>query len=1028
MQSESPSTFGIILNKNLIGLLHSNVLSIASIALFFTIILFSPKAYSQNETFEFEEISVFLLIQNVGGFEMPVYIRDEEIYIPVSELFNALKVNKRAGDFNDTIKGFYLTENNLYEINRSKQEIKVGDKTFKLSQDEIINTDSYGIALKLSAYEKAFELKCKFYFNSLTIELKTNLELPIVKEMRLEQMRKNINKLMGQTKVDTTLKRKYHLIRGGMLDWAVYSTQTLGKDNETRGLLAIGTEFLGGETNIQLNFSDKEKFNENQQQYKWRWVNNNTKIVKQITAGKITQRSIASIYSPTIGFTLTNTPSTFRRSFGSYTINDYTEPGWQVELYINNVIVDYVTADASGFFTFNIPLVYGASNVLLKFYGPWGEERQKEQTINVPYYFLPKGSIEYNIGGGIVQDKEHSQFGRAEIGYGVNKNLTVGAGYEHLSSIKSGAGIPFVYGAATFLSNFILSSEFAYNVRSKSLLSFRLPSNLSIDLDYTKYAKEQKAISFNYLEERRLGISIPININKFKAYSRLAFRQNVLKETTYSTAEASLSTFVKGFSTNITGYANWLSEGNPYIYSNIAFGYRFFRTLSVRPQMQYDFTNHQLINIKVELENSFSQNLHMAFTWDDNVRYGSSSFDFSIRYNFAFAQTSANTRISKNFSQLGQSARGSIALGTGNRRIHISDRSMTGKAGLTIVPYLDVNNNNKKDSNEPMVSGLNMGINGGRILAETKDSIIRITELEPFAAYLLEFSDTQFENIAWQLKDKTISVMIDPNQFKLVEIPIKVLGEINGYVFIQSGKKFKGQGRILVNIFNEQHKLVHKCLTEPDGYYSFIGLAPGAYYACIDSTQLGWISCSSSPEKFEFEILPTETGDIIDNIEFKLKSTKTEAIIEATPTELKPVDPVQNNEIKKTLQPEKDSNLIKNDSIKSSTLPKNNIKKTEIKLEQPPAVSKNINAPKANIENSNYTFFLQLGAYKKESNANTLVTELRIKYNDDWKTIEEDGLYKVRLDGLKSVVEAKQKVKIMKLKSGTYYIGKRLIE
>ena len=63
-----------------------------------------------------------------------------------------------------------------------------------------------------------------------------------------------------------------------------------------------------------------------------------------------------------------------------------------VELYVNNVLVDYVKADASGFFTLQVPLVYGNSFIKLKFYGPWGEERYKEQTLTIPLISCQPGS------------------------------------------------------------------------------------------------------------------------------------------------------------------------------------------------------------------------------------------------------------------------------------------------------------------------------------------------------------------------------------------------------------------------------------------------------------------------------------------------------------------------------------------------------------------------------------------------------------------------------------------------------------
>ena len=58
-------------------------------------------------------------------------------------------------------------------------------------------------------------------------------------------------------------------------------------------------------------------------------------------------------------------------------MSDRTEPDWIVELYVNNVLVDYTTADASGFYTFQVPLVYGNTIVKLKFYRALG--RRKNQ-------------------------------------------------------------------------------------------------------------------------------------------------------------------------------------------------------------------------------------------------------------------------------------------------------------------------------------------------------------------------------------------------------------------------------------------------------------------------------------------------------------------------------------------------------------------------------------------------------------------------------------------------------------------------
>ncbi|MEI6060781.1 MAG: SPOR domain-containing protein [Bacteroidota bacterium] len=841
-----------------------------AMSLLLILLVFPESSKAQVSATDYEEIPVYLLVEGIGGYEVTAIYKNNEIYLPCEEIFKCLKINCEISTSNDSIRGIFLTENNPYFINLAGHSVFVDGKLNMLGENELLYTETYGIALKLDQYGKLFGLVCKFNFNSLTIELKSSHELPVLKELRLEQMRKNISRLRGEISVDTTYLRRYHLLRGNMADWALYSTQTSNGATETRAMLGLGTEFLGGETNIELNYSSKTNFDQRQQQYRWRWANNSTKAVKQVTLGKISSRSIASIYSPLIGLVITNTPTTYRRSFGTFTMTDFTEPGWTVELYINNVIIDFTTADASGFFKFDIPLVYGSSNVLVKFYGPWGEERQKEQTINVPFNFLPKHEFEYTIASAMVQDTSHSLFTHGEANFGISRHFTVGGGVEYLSSIRSAPSIPFVNGSAQLFNNFLINGEYAYGVRSKALISYSLPSSLVVDIDYTKYAHEQKAITFNYLEERKIRISLPISFRSLKAYSRLSYTQNILKETTYSTAEATLSTFYKGMSANFTGNANWLGNYDTYIYGNLALGFRLFKTISFRPQAQYDFSNKNLVFTKAEIENNFSPRCNLSLIWENNLRSGFNSVELTFRYDLSFAQISLNTRVSDKYFSTGQSARGSFAFGSGNGRVIADRRSQVGRAGLTIIPFLDINNNNHRDDNEPITKGMNIRMNGGRILPSSGDSIIRILDLEPFASYMLEFSDTQFDNIAWQIPDKAISILMDPNQFKLLEVPIKVMAEINGTVYIKTGSRLKPQGRIVINIFTAEGKMVTKVQSESDGYFTFIGLGPGSYYAEIDSMQLSRLKAIPHPASYDFKIQPTINGDIIDNIEFQL--------------------------------------------------------------------------------------------------------------------------------------------------------------
>jgi len=230
-----------------------------------------------------------------------------------------------------------------------------------------------------SLFAEAFGIKLTFNFRTLTLILKSDFELPIIKEMHIKNMRNNISKQSGDVKADTIVKRNYHLLKFGTLDWAISSSlagssSQVGSSSQSgSGLnnnigLGLGTEFLRGEANASLNYSTQNQFDARQLQYLWSWVDNDKKFIKQAQLGRISCQTISSINAPIIGAVIRNSPTTVRKATGSYSICDFTEPNWTVELYINNALVDYTTADASGLYGFSVPIIYGYNSLKLKFY------------------------------------------------------------------------------------------------------------------------------------------------------------------------------------------------------------------------------------------------------------------------------------------------------------------------------------------------------------------------------------------------------------------------------------------------------------------------------------------------------------------------------------------------------------------------------------------------------------------------------------------------------------------------------------
>ncbi|HRZ48948.1 MAG TPA: SPOR domain-containing protein [Bacteroidales bacterium] len=817
-------------------------------------------------------------IQGIGSFESDVVYHNtlNKVFIPVEGLFEFLKISYVTDDNLLIIQGFFIEEQRKYEIDARQKTIILDGKVNRLSDNEILITES-GIHVSTDVLGKVFGLHASFSFRNMTVDIKTDLELPAIREMRLMQFRQNIQQLQGDSPADTTYDQRYHFFRFGMIDWSLISTQVAGKTTDNRFSIGIGMELLAGETNIFLNHSTREGINLLNQQYLWRFVDNNNRYIKQVQIGKINPGTISTVFQPFNGITVTNASTSFRKFFGTYNYSAYTQPGWVIELYVNGVMITYKKADESGFFSFEVPIVYGSSEVMLKFYGPFGEERIKEQFINIPFQILPKGEFEYSISSAHVKAETNNLLVKAAGTYGLTKHISIGGGYEHFI-FSANPSIPLVNLTINPTRNLIISSEYAHGVRTKGLLHYQWRNKWMLEFDYSRYTKGQKAIHFNYVSESRGTLHIPFNRNKFTGAVRLTYKQNAYELLRYNTSDITLNAYRGPVSASLTTYSTWIDTRPPVITGTLSVGFRIPAYLIIRPQIIYNYSDREFTSVKMELEKRIYRSGSVSLAYHENFTAGYRGIEFSFRWDLSFSQFHSSAIISNFDITTGQGANGSITCDAKESFINFGNKAAVGRSGLLVYPFLDVNHNGEIDKDEPLVPGVKMKISGGKILDHYHDTLIRIMELEAFTTYCLRLDDANLDNIAWQYGAKKINIITDPNQFKEVLIPVKPLGEINGRTMIDTDGKKHGQGRIRLNIFTSEGVLVARTVSENDGYFTFLGLAPGDYHITLDSSQLRRSGLWSATPFVPFSIKPDPNGDILYGIDFLIEKSITDTL------------------------------------------------------------------------------------------------------------------------------------------------------
>jgi hypothetical protein len=528
-------------------------------------------------------------------------------------------------------------------------------------------------------------------------------------------------------------------------------------------------------------------------------------------------------------------------------------------------------------FTFDVPLIYGSSVIKLRYYGPFGEESFKEENVNIPYNFLPEKQFEYTISGGFVEDKKkfsldsNGRFGRVVGSYGLSRSITMAGGVEYLSTVTPSPVMPFLQTSARITPNLLFFGEYTHDVRSKGSLLYRTVKNWQVEASYTKFKEGQTAINNNSVHERRLVFSVPIRMRKFSLFSMMTLNQSVLQtKKSITTAEWTLNGLAFGFDARISTYGYFVQESQPNIYSNISTVLRLPGTFLFTPEAQYSYTAKDFISAKGLLEKRVFRYGYVGLSFERNFKTDVQNAAIQLRYDIAYAQLGATARyFNKKFSFI-EVARGSLQFDRRSNFVNATNSISIGRGGLSIMPFLDLNCNSVRDADEPKVSGLKFRIGSGRTLPENKDTVIHVSDLEAYSTHYIELNRFSFDNIAWQIQKKVLRVTVEPNSFKPIEVPIAVVAEVTGTVSILKNRTLKGQGQIYVN-FYKNDSLVGRTLSESDGYFSYMGLAPGTYTAVIDSAQMQRVNMkSSAPVPFTVQV--NRDGDIIDGLEFTVQS------------------------------------------------------------------------------------------------------------------------------------------------------------
>jgi hypothetical protein len=796
--------------------------------------------------------------------------------LPFGEIFDQLVINYTFDRQKNIIRGFYINEENTYELNFDSLNFKSVDKEFKFSVNDFIIKD-FEYYLTADLFYKAFNLSFSVDINNLALNLATTDVLPIYSKYLREQKYNYISTEKMLETYPLLFPREKSYFRGAFADYSLSSTYSRNNFPFYSYNLGVGTEILGGDFQALTNgYTAGNQVSNSEFDYRWRYGLERNNYLTQVSFGNL----IGSGINPQTyeGIMLSNQPLEVRESFAKFLISEQTKPGSTIELYINNQLVNYTRTDAAGIFNFWIPLTYGSSFVKLKIYEPTGETKIIDRYYQTPYTLNPPEEFNYTVNLGKIEQKKTNYFQASGV-YGFNDWISNLIGVEYLNDKLLDKPVFFNSLTARLGSGYLLNILTAPNAFYQLSASAVYPSLTSINLSYKNYAANFLYNPANIKNEFSSNLNLPIyldysplNIQMSGVYQSFNYSSDLydLRFSSSKNFENFTPTLLysfRQFSNQITVFRqSYLSTGLIYTTGSLPASLSFIKALSANSGINYNITNRKIESFFLSAASNISNNIRVQLDFERNVNFNISNTRLHAFIELPF--TKAYSTIGKDYYTT--NLQGSLLFNDFTNQINFFNREQIGRSAALFRMFVDENGNAIFDEGEAPIRGSKVNIQSFSSNLTIIDNEAQVRDLNPFTTYKVEVDESSFDNPLVTAKNKFFSFEAGPNYIKNIDIPFYISNEVSGNVnkIIDSAKSPVAGIKVYIEGIDNDQKLIIN--TFSDGSFYHYGLRPGTFKAYLDKEQLNRINSNSDPTELVFHIHSSSEGISIGNLDFIL--------------------------------------------------------------------------------------------------------------------------------------------------------------
>lgn len=844
---------------------------------------------SPSEVKTVPEQEVFLSFNYRNLFEKVIiaYYEDGKYYLPLSEIFSSLKIPYEVNTSGLSMTGSYLEPGNGYRFDFANNTVSLDSKgtfSYNNSQMFVRELDYY---VELEVLSEVFDLNFTVDLNNLLLQLQTPETLHVVREKERAERRRKADLLEVQRNFyPLEFDRDRDLLGGGFLDYSLSANLNESSNSYTYNF-DLGTEVLGGDLQGSAfgNYTDDfSSFTTNN--LRWRYVMRNNRNLTQIYAGQTNSDGLIS--RNFTGVRLTNEPIEPRFLYDSYEIEGRAEAGSEVELYYNNALYDYKRVTDTGQYRFLAPLTYGTSRLRLRIYGPDGRITEREERIQIPFSFLPKGDFSYHVNAGRLDNAifgrtRESNIFQGDFAYGISGWLTQKAGIEYFNEYSGQTPLLYSSTSARILDEYLFNVDIAPNVFYRVSGNVVYPNSASWGINYTYFAERgiynplgnESEFAGNVFIPFRLA-EIPFNLRLTGNYAvkepldnsnytiDLNSRFNRLNlRLSYRDREFGRFNLDPGTNSALSASATYLVSRRPeipwYLQNTFISGSLEYNPgLATFEEAELQASRSVFDNGRIQA--SFSRN----FLGDFNYVNVGLTIDFNA---FRSTSTARNIRRESSFTQ---NIRGSVGFDDFNKDVVLSNRQQVGRSATSLRLFVDSNNSGTYDRGEEVIDDEAVRIGKAGVTTTSKNGILRFSQLQAYHRVNMEINESAIKNPLLIPETERFSIVTDPNQYKPINIPFYVSGVIEGRVRRLNSRGEQSASGIRLYLKAAERDFDREIQTFSDGSFYAYEVPPGNYTLKVDSTQLQFLNAKTEPEVLEFEVKALAEGDFVEGLSISI--------------------------------------------------------------------------------------------------------------------------------------------------------------